>query len=125
MQKLFYIFVLSLGLNIVWENAHAFLYASYQSAPITEYILLRAAVGDAIMLTILAITFLYFDFFRKRIWLVIPLGILVAILIELYALNTGRWAYNEYMPLIPFLQLGLTPTIQLGFLGYLTLLLVL
>ncbi|MDO8518241.1 MAG: hypothetical protein Q7S26_03060 [bacterium] len=123
--KLLWVFLLSLGLNIVWENAHVFLYASYQSAPITKYILLRASVGDAIILTLLAIPFLYWDFFRKRIWLIIPLGVVVSIFIELYALHTGRWAYNEYMPLIQFLSIGLAPTIQLGLLGFLVYLIVL
>ena len=45
-------------------------------------------------------------------------GIVVAVLIELWALQTGRWAYTGAMPLVPFLGAGLTPTIQLGFLGY-------
>ncbi len=117
-RKLFYIFLLSLGLNFVWENLHSFLYASYQGGPIGEFILLRAALGDAVLLGILALPFFYLDFFKKRKWLIIPIGVAVAILIELYALHTGRWAYNSYMPLIPFLDVGLTPTLQLGLLGW-------
>jgi len=124
-RKLFYIFLLSLGLNFVWENLHSFLYTNYQGGPIGEFILLRAALGDAVLLGMLALPFFYFKFFKKRTWLIIPLGIAVAVVIELYALHTGRWAYNSHMPLIPFLDVGLTPTLQLGLLGYVTYLLAL
>ena len=125
LKKLLYVFLFSFGLNVFWEQAHSFLYANYQGTPITEFILLRAAVSDAVILSLLALPFLYFDFFRKRVWLIILLGIAVSMLIELYALHTGRWTYNEYMPLIPFLHIGLTPTVQLGLLGYLVYLFVL
>lgn len=124
-RKLCSVFVLSFGLNLLWEQAHSVLYASYQGVPITEFVLLRAAVGDAIILTVLFLPFFYFDFFKKRTWLIIPLGILVSVIIELYALHTGRWVYTQHMPLVPFLHIGLTPTIQLGLLGYLVYLFIL
>jgi hypothetical protein len=118
MKKIFYIFLVSFFLNFIWENLHSLLYAGYQGGTITEFILFRASLGDAVMITLLALPFFFISALKKRDWLIIVLGVLVAILIEWYALSSGRWAYNEYMPLIPFLNIGLTPTIQLGLLGY-------
>ena len=120
MKKVFLIFLLSFILNVVWENLHSFLYVGYMGGKITEFILLRASVGDAVIITILSLPFMFVPSLKGKSWLIIFVGVLIAIVIELYALNTGRWAYNEYMPIIPILSIGLTPTIQLGLLGYLS-----
>src|SRR3989338_8723859 len=103
MRKIFLIFILSFLLNLIWENLHSYLYTSYMGQKITEAILLRASFVDAWIITMVAIPFFYIAFF-----------------IELYAMNTGRWLYNGYMPIIPLLNIGITPTIQLGLLGYLS-----
>ena len=42
----------------------------------------------------------------------------VSVGIELYALETARWTYNSFMPIIPVVGVGLTPAVQLGLLGY-------
>ncbi|MFA6603376.1 MAG: hypothetical protein WCT10_00875 [Patescibacteria group bacterium] len=118
-QGIFLIFLFALIFNAIWENLHAPLYISYRGQTITELILLRAAVVDAGMITLLALPFIYNAGFRRRSWLIIPLGILIAVFLELYALNSARWAYTSDMPLVPFLAVGLTPTLQLGPLGYL------
>ena len=120
MKNVFLIFLLSFILNIVWENLHSLLYAGYMGGKITEFILLRASLGDAVIITILSLPFVFIPSFKRKAWLIIFIGVLVSIFIELYALNTGRWIYNEYMPIIPILGIGLTPTIQLGLLGYLS-----
>ncbi|MDO8510393.1 MAG: hypothetical protein Q7S15_02100 [bacterium] len=64
--------------------------------------------------------FIYISSLKKRSWLIIPVGIALALVVELFALKTGRWAYNDFMPLIPLLSVGITPAIQLGLLGYTT-----
>ncbi len=120
MKKLLFIFLISFFLNLAWENFHSLLYASYKGAEITQFILWRATLGDAIMITAFAIPFVFTRFFRAHLWLVIVLGFAIAIAIELLALSAGRWAYNDLMPIVPFLKVGLTPTIQLGLLGYMT-----
>lgn len=86
--------------------------------PITEYILLRASFWDAVIILAISIPFLYIRIFQKNEWGIVVFGLIIAIGIEEYALATGRWSYNVYMPLIPFLHIGLTPTVQLGLLGY-------
>ena len=107
-------------LNLIWENLHSLLYSGYQGEEITESILITASLLDALMITIISLPFLYFIVLRNKYWLVFIIGIIVAIPSEWYFLNTGRWAYNELMPIIPIIKTGLTPTIQLGLLGYIT-----
>jgi|SRR3989344_1177078 len=120
MKKIFFIFLLSFSFNLIWENLHFYLYAGYMGGTITEAILLRASVVDAIIITFLSFPFVFIAKLRNKNWIIIFIGIVVAILIELHALRTERWVYNEYMPIIPILFVGLTPTIQLGLLGYLS-----
>ena len=88
---------------------------------ISEFVLFHASLGDAVIITVVAIPFVLLSKLGKYTWLVIPIHITISISIELYALEAGRWAYNSYMPIIPYLNIGLTPTIQLGILGYVSL----
>lgn len=113
-------FVVAFILNAIWENLHSFLYDNYMGGKISEFILLRASLSDALYIVIITLPFIFYLAFKKRSWLIIFFGIIISIIIEYYALNTGRWAYNSFMPIIPFLNVGLTPTIQLGLLGYLS-----
>jgi phosphate starvation-inducible membrane PsiE len=114
-KKLVFIFVLSFVLNLVWEYLHSTLYAFYQHGLITLPILLRAALFDAIV-----ITFLYIIFSKHaKIWVPVSIALIFAVVLELYALKTGRWEYNNLMPIIPFLNVGLTPVLQLPVLYYL------
>jgi hypothetical protein len=116
-----YVFIGSFLINLIWENAHAPLYAHHLATKITEKTLTVASLGDAIILTTFALGFFYVPFLRERLWLVIPIGLIVAVAIELYALSVHRWAYNDHMPIIPFLNIGFTPTIQLALTGYIVL----
>ena len=117
------VFGSSFSLNFLWEHFHSLLYVHYKGGPITDLILLRATLGDAVMLTTLAVPFVFLPFFRARIWLILPLGFILAIGIELFALETNRWAYGPFMPLVPIFSVGLTPTIQLAITGYVSYLL--
>ncbi len=118
-KKLSEVYIFAFVLNLIWENAHSFLYVSYQGASITEAVLIRAATFDALFITGLFILFSRAAFFKKRLWLSLVIGIIFAVTLEIFALQTGRWQYNSLMPIIPFLNVGLTPSIQLGLLGYL------
>jgi len=118
--RILFIFFISFILNLVWENIHYLLYTHYQGGEITRLILLRASFFDALLTIFFVTPFLYSYFLKKHSWLIIFLGVLVAIFIELNALNTERWTYNELMPIIPFTQFGITPIIQLALLGFVT-----
>ena len=121
MKRVIVVFILAFALNLIWENIHSVLYENYMGGRITEFILLRATLADAIMITAIAAPFICIPALRTYRWLAIALWFALAVAIELYALNTHRWAYGALMPLIPILNIGLTPTIQLAFLGYLSL----
>lgn len=119
-KRIFLIFIISFILNAIWENLHVFLYDNYMGGQITQFILLRATLSDAIYIVLITLPFVLYPNqpkIKKYDWLIIVFGVVVSILIEYYALSTGRWTYNELMPIIPFLGTGLTPTIQLGLLG--------
>ncbi len=114
------IFTVAFGLNLVWENLHSVLYLNYQGGEITSFILFWAALGDALMIT--AIVFLW-SLLPKKFrwqWVIIIIGIIVAIILEKWALGTNRWVYKEIMPIVPILNTGFTPTIQLGLTGFIT-----
>lgn len=118
--KILLVFVLAFFLNLIWEVLHSFLYSHYQGGPITRIVLIKASLFDAIFITLIYVLFLKWRYFQKRIWLALLIGFVFAIILEIYALKTGRWAYNSLMPIVPIIGTGLTPTIQLGVLAYLT-----
>lgn len=118
MKRITLVFITSFILNLIWENLHVYLYESYMGGKITEFILARASLFDAVLIVFIALPFLYLSSFKNKKWLIIPIGIIIAIFNEWYGLSTGRWIYNSYMPILPIIKTGLTPTLQLGFLGY-------
>lgn len=120
MKKVLWVFGVAFLLNAVWENLHSVFYISYKAGAITEFILLRAALFDAFVITLMALPFLFLQMFKKRRWCIVIFGILIGICNEWYGLSTARWAYDVSMPLIPLLNVGITPALQLGVLGYLS-----
>lgn len=120
MRKIIIIFTIAFLLNAVWETLHSVLYASYQDGAISSFILLRAALFDAIVISIFAFPFLLYEKLKNRRWLFALFLVAFAVGLEEWALATNRWVYTEFMPIIPFLGVGLTPVIQLGLLGYIS-----
>lgn len=120
MKRLVTVFISAFVLNIFWENLHSFLYNNYMGGKITEFILIRASLFDAILITTVVLPFIFISSLKDKSWLIIVIGIVVAIFNEWYGLSTGRWAYNSLMPIVPILKVGLTPMLQLGVLGYLS-----
>lgn len=119
-KKIFFIFTIAFILNLIWENFHSLLYANYMGGKITELILLKATLVDAFIIVIITLPFVFFPLLKKQSWIIILIGFVISVSIEYYALGAGRWAYNSMMSIIPFLGTGLTPTIQLGLLGYIS-----
>lgn len=115
-KKPAFVFVPAFILNLAWEVAHSRLYANYQGGAITLFVLARAAAADAVMILILI--FVAQKFAKHSTLVVVLGGLTLAVFIEKWALGTGRWAYDAAMPIIPILNTGLTPTIQLAVTGY-------
>ncbi|PJE51328.1 MAG: hypothetical protein COV29_01065 [Candidatus Yanofskybacteria bacterium CG10_big_fil_rev_8_21_14_0_10_36_16] len=117
-KKIFFIFITAFLLNTVWEHLHSLLYIHYKGGEITNFILFRATLFDAVFITVLIFVMANIKSLNKT-WFLVSVSVATAILIEIYALSTGRWAYGA-MPVIPIINTGLTPTVQLAFLGYIT-----
>lgn len=111
MKNLLLVFALAFALNFIWEYFHSKLYVAYQGAPITPKILLRASLFDAVFIVLVYVLI-------SNIWPATFVAALFAIALELFALKTSRWEYKKSMPIIPWLQVGLTPVIQLPLITY-------
>ena len=118
MKKLIIIFFSAFVLNLLWENLHSFLYLNYKGGQITEFILVRASLFDAVLITLILLPFIYLSVLKNKNWLIIVIGTIIAILNEWYGLSTGRWVYSSIMPIIPIVNVGLSPILQLGVLSY-------
>lgn len=114
-KQIVIIFLASFFLNAVWEVLHSRLYVHYKGGPITSLILLQTMFVDAAI-----ISGLYFlsRLLRRNAYAVICIGGLsIAVLLEIWALHTNRWAYTAAMPLVPLVHVGVTPTVQLALTG--------
>ena len=120
-KKLLIIFASAFLLNFLCEHLHSFLYVSYRGGEITGAILARAALFDAVVITIFALPFILFSTYRRGYTLFIVVCVIFAVALEKWALGTGRWIYADAMPLVPYLSVGLTPAIQLALTGYVAL----
>lgn len=111
LKKFLIIFIIAFVLNLIWEHFHSVLYVHYKGGEITSYILTRAAIFDAFMIT-------FFVYFLKNIKYVVLIAVLFSIGLEIWAIEVGRWVYTDSMPTI--FGVGLTPAIQLGLLAFLS-----
>jgi len=113
MKRIIVILLSAFFISYLWENLHSVLYLNYQGGTISELVLLRASLaGTLIVLALIYLSYLLGKKYRS-IFIFIA-GVIVAVLIEKWALGTGRWIYAANMPIIPFLNTGLSPTLQLG-----------
>lgn len=124
----------SFVLHLFWENLQAPLYEGFMSFQQHFWICFKATWGDLLfMLTIYAtLAIIHRDTFwvadRSRYaypatWIIaLLMGVLLAVSFELWAVEVDhRWQYTEAMPLIPILQIGLTPVLQMLIIPLITL----
>lgn len=91
-------------------------------------ICLVATVVDAlvILLLYLSLAVIYRNIYWIQRWhwkpmlLLIILGGMIAIVFEKWALLRNQWNYAEAMPIVPLLNVGLSPLLQLMILPVLT-----
>ena len=120
--------VVSFVLNAIWENAHAPLYAGYISPLRHVPMCTRAAFGDVLIVLLMygLFTLMYKDawWFKKLNWKSVALlgivGLEIGVGIEIWALHAQRWNYGASMPIIPRVQVGLTPVLQMMLLPIIT-----
>ena len=116
--------ILGYALNFLWEILHSHLYQGYVYN--MQHILFGAlaSVADVIMMLLL---YFVFSFLLKdpywvqkitipRIILVILVGGTGTLISEMIHLSQGDWAYNPTMPIIPRVNVGLSPFLQFAIL---------
>jgi hypothetical protein len=126
------VYAVAFILNLIWESLHVSLYDCSEGCYVAMLaslsflpVWVRATFFDAFFITILygALAFLhrcllwYGDWRVYDVALIIIMGLAVATAIEMQALAEGKWAYTSFMPLVPFLNIGLTPFAQLALLS--------
>lgn len=109
--------VVAFLLHLLWENAQAPLYAGYQSFPQHFPICFVGTLGD-VVITLLVLVFIRLlktdapkataDFLALAI-----IGFIIAVAIEQNALLAGKWSYASAMPVIPWINVGMMPIIQM------------
>lgn len=122
----FWVFVVGALLNVPYELWHSTYYTYFTQPGLTYsdqvWMLLMASVSDGFLavVSLLAVTAAQggqWSRASQRGWrhaaLVVFTSLAIQIGVELEALATGRWSYNDLMPLIPLLRVGLTPAVQM------------
>lgn len=132
-KKIFKLFafrvaILAFLLNFAWELIQMPLYegSSYSISFIAFCAL--ASVADAIMVLLLYLGFAFIlknmfwvEFLNtQQIVFVIITGGTGAILSEMRHLSLGSWVYDDSMPIIPYVNVGIAPVLQFMILPLLT-----
>ncbi|ODS53464.1 MAG: hypothetical protein ABS36_12530 [Acidobacteria bacterium SCN 69-37] len=123
------LFVAAVVLNYPWEMARSFLFAPMGSIAQATWRCFVASLGDGLL--VLAIFIAGWLAYRRATWFqrwsagtiafAIVLGAVTGAAVEWWGLNTGRWQYEPSMPLVPGVELGLVPLLQMPVLTLLTL----
>jgi len=107
-------------LNFAWELIQGFLYAGYVYD--FQHISFCALASVADMFMVLLLYFGFSLIYRNIYWvqpltlfnisLLVLAGGVGAIFAETKHLSAGHWAYAELMPLLPIVEVGLSPVLQ-------------
>ena len=116
------LFVITVALNYPWEMGQAFLYVGMDYSAATWWHCFVASLGDGVLVGVI-----YFsgrlvmgrsDWFAqpgpKPYAIMLTTGLVIGVLVEWVAVHRlARWTYTEAMPLIPMLDVGWVPVIQM------------
>ncbi len=117
---IFTIVITAFTLNLIWEVAQGPLYESYQYDWKHISMCALASVADAIWVLLIYFGFsiVYKDiycvqhFTVARICVVMLSGSIGAIISEIGHTSMGNWMHDESMPLVPILEVGVSPVLQ-------------
>ena len=122
LKRLVWIGLISIVVNFLWEMLQMpfFKFEAWNSLW-SWTICFDASLGDTAL--ILGIFIIGILIFRDVSWLakisvakvfyLFVLGSLIAIYFEVTALNSNIWEYSDLMPIIPVLDIGLIPYLQM------------
>lgn len=114
-------------LNLIWEVAQGPLYEGFEYDLRHLSFCALASVADMLMVLILFFTFalMFKDVFWAkdmgigRVGSLMSLGGTGAILAEMWHTTDGDWSYAGNMPLLPIVEVGLSPVLQFAVLPWL------
>lgn len=118
-----FIIVISYFTNFIWENLHYPFYTILKKRPSFICVSMDAII---ILLLYLTLAFVFHNFFwikgadYKSIVFTVILGGITGIIIEKVSLLLNLWDYNEKMPKVPIVRVGLWPVLQLMILPIIT-----
>jgi hypothetical protein len=117
------IFVTAIALNFLWEMSQGQLFA-LMGLTLAQgmWRCFRASLGDGVIVLVIAVIvglgLRRADWFLRPRWvgyvLMEAVGIALAVALEWVSLREGRWSYRDAMPLIPGLQVGALPVLQMA-----------
>lgn len=107
-------------LNLIWELAHGPLYKDYKYDWDHIPFCILASITD--MLTLLLMLFGFGLWYKNIFWikqfsfskcfLIILTGGLSTTFLEMWHIDRGDWSYGLSMPLIPIVNVGISPVLQ-------------
>lgn len=118
-------FLIAFVTNLFWENAHMPLYKNFNGdrsrlsrflrslydSFMDSVLIMSLYLGPALLLSLPADWPFAAGLLQQT--LLALLGGVVAAWIEWRALKTGRWQYTDKMPVVPVLNVGFSPLVQL------------
>lgn len=113
--------LVAFALHLMWERFHIALYTGYEALEGILPVFVAAAVGDVMytLLTVLGVALWRWDAGwilnaqRRDFALLALLGFFIALFVEYKAAVLGRWEYTDMMPLVPLLDVGVSPLAQM------------
>ena len=111
-----WIALIAFVLNFIWENLHAGLYNEYNLFMKSIYFL-GCTIGDVVLTfiiyglvaVVLKDKYWIRNFNFKIVLIVLIMAGLVSLTAEWVAVELDFWSYNERMPVVPFVDIGLSP----------------
>ncbi len=119
---LVWVFAVAVGVNYFWEIGQGFLFEGMNSWENIWWHCFVASLGDGIILWIIYaagwVVFRrpdwFFDPQVKGYILMLIIGLIIAVVVEWVAVHMlQRWSYAKAMPVIPVLNIGITPILQM------------
>ena len=115
------VFLIAVAVNFPWEMAQAYLYAPMGDWVTATMRCFRAAIVDGAIVLGIAVggtaVFRRRDWCRRlgtaRVLFIVVAGATIAVLIERFSLSAGRWNYGQLMPIIPGIDVGAIPVLQM------------
>lgn len=122
LKQVLALFAVAVALNYVWEVVQAPLYVGMEGWSTAWLHCFIASLGDGVLVWVILVigwvTFRRFDWYvypnRRAFSLMVATGVCIGVGVEWVAVNVlGRWAYTVNMPLLPIVEVGLVPVLQM------------